>query len=160
MTATIDRSSRTQISLLVIAFVIAVFGDVLGFNQLATQSAFDAVIQICVFVIGFAGIVEAARRLVFASRRSDRLIGIAFAALSLAAIVTWAAGWSTGIQATVVILGGLLISGCGATILWGNRHEHSSESMQVAGLLALAQGLITIWFAVLAFGAINGPIFG
>ena len=155
----LDRSARVDRSMLVIAFVIAIFGDVVGFNQLATQSTFDAIIQLCVFVVGFAGVVEAARRLVFARRSSDRLIGIAFAVLSLAAIITWSAGWATGVQSLVVLIGGLLVAACGVTVLWQNRHEHSSESSQVGGLLALAQGVVMVWFSVLALGAINGPLF-
>jgi|GEM_PF-1074786 len=155
-----QRAPRTNAILLVAIISLAIFGDVLGFNQLATQSPIDAVLQILVFVVGAAGALEAERGFLTETKLSRRLVALGFALLSIAAFATWFAGFSTGVMATLVTLSGLLIGGVGIHTLWGQDQKISSESRQLIGFVALAQGLICVWFGLLAFAAIEGPLFG
>ena len=63
MTTELTRSQRslrsvTQSVILTFSLLLLVLADVLAFNQFATQSATDAILQIVVFAVGGAGLFE------------------------------------------------------------------------------------------------------
>lgn len=154
------RRSPIDSTLFGLAVAAAVIGDILGLNQLATQSPTDAIVQVVVFAVGGAGAIEAARRFVFGRSPVERALAVPFALLAIGGFVAWHTPWSTGAMATLAAVTGLFIGGLGAAMIRRNRRVTDPGPTQMIALAAMAQSLLLIYFAALAIADINGPIFG
>ena len=150
--AAIDRT------LTVVVLVGIALADVLAFNQLATQSPIDGILQLTVVGIGFAGAVEAIRRLAFGAGLVDRLLAVPVASLSIAALLGWRANWPTGADVVLCSLAAVLLVIVGLRSL--ARVETHPTATQVPGVLAVAQALVLGWFAVLAGLSSRAALFG
>lgn len=141
-----------------IAVVLLVLGDVLAFNQLATQSPTDAIIQLSVVGIGFAGAIDAIRRLACARTRTDRLLGLPIAMLAIAAIIGWRARWPIGSEVLTCAVAAALSVVVGLRSL--ARADRDPAASQLPGVFSLAQALVFAWFAVLAALSARAVLFG
>lgn len=160
MTTMPERRSPIDGTLFGLVLAAALLSDILGFNQLTTQSPTDAIVQVIVFSVGGAGAIEAVRRIVFGRSSVERVLAIPFALLSISGFAAWCAPWSTGAMAMITAVSGLFIAGLGAATIRRNRRVTDPGAAQIISLVAMAQGLLLIYFAALAIGDINGPIFG
>jgi hypothetical protein len=160
--ATSGRTTRSVIdaTLLAAALLVAALGDVLGFNQLATQSPTDAIVQVVVVSVFAAGTIEAVRRVLFGRSILGRVLALPIALLAVDGFFAWRVPWTTGAMTLIVGGSGLLVGAIGAWTLWSNRHETDADAVQIAGLLAAAQGLLLVYFALLAVGDINAAFLG
>lgn len=149
--ATKPPSVRTRFDhgLVILVFAIAIFGDVLAFNQLATQSPIDGNLMILVLVVGVAGVVEGLRRIALGGDTTARMIGVVLVALAAMAYVAWSVPWSTEFQGLIVIAAAVVIGLLSISLLWRQRNGEGSDMTQFAGLLALAQAIVAVWFGVL-----------
>ncbi len=156
------RSARSiaQVVLLTASLVLLLLGDVLAFNQLATQSATDAILQLIVFAIGGAGIFECLRRALCSDSALARGSALIPGLLGLAALISWRTqapiGWFVALTVGATIFLGVIT----VRSLWGPAAREGSESAQLVGLLCLAQTIVFAYVA--AFAAIDaGPaLFG
>ena len=150
--ATGPPSLRTRLDhgLVVTVFSIAIFGDVLAFNQLATQSPIDGNLMVLVLVVGLAGALEGIRRVALGGDATARIIGVVLVVLAVIAFLAWSVPWITEFQGLVVIAAAVVIGLLSTSLLWRQRHDASSDATQFAGLLALAQAIVAMWFGVLA----------
>lgn len=149
------------------AATIAVFADVLAFNQVATQSPTDGILQLVVVGVGLAGGIEAIRRLALASDRTDRLLGLPLAALSILAVIGWRAGWPVGGAVIVSAATAVVVGVIGARASLALRAEDDGPSgrpepgsSQFAVILTIAQAMVLAWFAILTAASARGVLFG
>ena len=170
MTASIPTTNRAGRGLspiigdglFVLSLALIVVGDVVAFNQLATQSPTDAIVPILVFVIGAAGLVEALRRAFFAGSGRVRPSAVIPALASLAAFVMWRratpVGWSVILTlAATVFFGSLAIRDLRRSRSTDGANE---DSAQIRGLLCLAQTLVLAYVALLAAADAGPTVFG
>lgn len=150
--------ARVDGVLRVVVHVVVVLADVLAFNQLATQSPTDGILQLTVVGVGFAGALEALRRLAFAATRFDRLLGIPLAALSALALVGWRAQWPVGVGVVCCGLTAVLVAVLGVRALSATARD--PEASQFSAIVTVAQAMILAWFAVLAGVSAGGVLFG
>ncbi|MEX1217986.1 MAG: hypothetical protein WEA11_05645 [Acidimicrobiales bacterium] len=161
MTATDQRRSfsivRTALLVLAIAFLL--LGDILAFNQLATQSAVDAMTQSLVFSIGVAGAFEALRRLSVPKGSGPRMLALIPASLSFAAFVTWRSqlpiGWSLLITAAAACALGTIA----VRTLWGTQRQSQDDTGQIKGLLCSAQTIVFVYLAALVVADAHSVLF-
>lgn len=139
----------TSSVLLVISFAFLILGDVLAFNQLATQSPTDAIVQILVFAIGAAGIIEGARRLLFPSPLCSRASATIPGVLGILAIAVWRAQLPVGFSVIITV---------GAAVGWGfftfrllgrANADRNADAEQILGLFSFAQTIVLAYISVL-----------
>lgn len=147
--------ARLDRTLTVAALAIAVFGDILAFNQLATQSPIDANLVLMIFVVGFAGLVEGLRRAIVGGDTTARLIGVGILALAALSLVAWLDRWSTETQGLIVLAAAIVLGLLSGSLLWRHRRDDADGGAQLVGLLALGQAIIAMWFGVLAIAALG-----
>ena len=157
-------------TLLVLALLAVVLGDVMAFNQLATQSATDAIIPLLVVSIGTAMAIDGLRRIVCRRRRADLVVAAGEAVLSALAWIAWAANWPLAGSAWIAIGAGALVA-VGTNLFPSlpestpNDTTGSAEEVRpgpdlgsVVAVLGLLQAIVLVWFAVLALiDAPTGP---
>ena len=165
MTTTLSASPRTLRSVVHIAFVILasiclVLGDVLAFNQLATQSATDAILQLVVFAVGGAGVFECLRRAFCSHTSRGRLTAIVPGLLSIAAFIAWRSQVSVGWLVVITGAGALALGAVTVRLLWAQDRSGESERDQLLGLLCLAQLIVFAYVGVLAIVDAGSTLFG
>ena len=141
-----------------LVYAIVVLADTLAFNQLATQSPTDGILQLTVVGVGFAGGLEAIRRLVLARSRTDRLLGAPLAALAALAIVGWRAQWPSGAGVVACGLTAVVVGVIGSRAMAATSRD--PEASQFLAILTVTQALILAWFAVLAGVDARAVLFG
>lgn len=137
---------------------IVVLADVLAFNQLATQSPIDGLLQLTVIGVGLAGSIEAVRRLVFGPAGLERLLGAPLAALGVAATIGWRAQWPVGAGVLACALAAIVVAVIGVRALAVT--ARSADTSQFVAILTVAQAMILVWFALLAGADARGVLFG
>jgi len=155
MTTELTRSRRSlrsvaQSVLLSMSLLLLVLADVLAFNQFATQSATDAIIQIIVFAVGGAGLFEFLRRALCCTSTVDRWSAIVPGALSAGAFIAWRMQAPVGGLVIITIASAAFLGVIAVRSLWGPESSKVSESVQLLGLLCLAQTIVLVYVAVLA----------
>jgi hypothetical protein len=155
MTTELTRSRRSlrsvaQSVLLSMSLLLLVLADVLAFNQFATQSATDAIIQIIVFAVGGAGLFEFLRRALCCTSTVDRWSAIVPGALSAGAFIAWRMQAPVGWLVIITIASAAFLGVIAVRSLWGPENSKVSESGQLVGLLCLAQTIVLVYVAVLA----------
>lgn len=162
--ATIDVPGRSRPASILdrvlrpIVYGLVVLADVLAFNQLATQSPTDGIMQLTVVGVGFAGALEAVRRLASAHSTADRLLGLPFGGLALLAIVGWRAQWPVGAGVVICGLAAVVVAVLGVRAMAATSRD--PEASQFLAILTVAQALILAWFAVLAGVDARAVLFG
>ena len=152
--------SIAQIVLVTLTLVFLVLGDVLAFNQIATQSSTDAILQLMVFSIGGAGFVEFIRQAVFGPTMKDRLFALVPGAVSAAALIGWKLQFPVGWSVMVTAIAAAALATVVVRRLWGPSDEQDRDSAQFLGLLCLAQTIIFVYVAVLAAADASSNLFG
>ncbi len=155
MTTELTRSQRslrsvTQSVILTFSLLLLVLADVLAFNQFATQSATDAILQIVVFAVGGAGLFEFLRRVLCCTSATGRRSAIVPGALSTAAFIAWRLHAPVGWLVIITIASAAFLGTIAVRSLWGPESRKVSESVQLLGLLCLAQTIVLVYVAVLA----------
>ena len=155
MTTELTRSQRslrsvTQSVILTFSLLLLVLADVLAFNQFATQSATDAILQIVVFAVGGAGLFEFLRRVLCCTSATGRRSAIVPGALSAAAFIAWRVHAPVGWLVIIMIASAAFLGTIAVRSLWGPESRKVSESAQLIGLLCLAQTIVLVYVAVLA----------
>lgn len=150
-----NRSSRSSLNsaLFTLVLLFVLLGDVLAFNQLATQSPTDAILQLLVFAIGGAGIVESLRRLLTQASPRSRATAVVPGALGGAAIVVWRAQLPLGASLVITSIATLLCGVLAFRLLWGASRSQRAH-IEVLGLLGFAQTIVFGYLTVLA--AVDG----
>jgi membrane protease YdiL (CAAX protease family) len=146
------RSLRSvaQSVLLSISLLLLVLADVLAFNQFATQSATDAIVQIIVFAVGGAGLVEFLRRALCCTSAVGRWSAIVPGALSAGAFIAWHMQAPVGWLVIITITSAAFLGIIAVRSLWGPEDSKVSESAHYVGLFCLAQTIVLVYVAVLA----------
>ena len=152
--------SIAQIVLVTLTLVFLVLGDVLAFNQIATQSATDAILPMMVFSIGGAGFVEFIRQAVFGPTMKERLFALVPGVVSAAALIGWKLQFPVGWSIMVTALAAAALATVVVRRLWGPSDEQDRDSAQFLGLLCLAQTIIFVYVAVLAAADASSNLFG
>jgi fatty-acid desaturase len=152
--------SVLQAVLLTCSLVFLVFADVLAFNQIATQSATDVILHIVVFAIGGAGIFEFLRRVLCSRSASIRWTAIIPAALSLAAFGAWRAQAPVCWFVLITLAATAFLAVITIRSFWGSENDEDSESIQLIGLLCLAQTIVFAYVAALAVIDAGSALFG
>ena len=155
MTTELTRSQRslrsvTQSVILTFSLLLLVLADVLAFNQFATQSATDAILQIVVFAVGGAGLFEFLRRVLCCTSATGRRSAIVPGALSTAAFIAWRLHAPVGWLVIITIASAAFLGTIAVRSLWGPESRKISESAQLVGLFCLAQTIVLVYVAVLA----------
>ena len=147
-----QRSLRSvaQSVLLSMSLLLLVLADVLAFNQFATQSATDAIFQIVVFAVGGAGLFEFLRRALCCTSAVDRWSAIVPGALSAGAFIAWHMHAPVGWLVIITIASAAFLGTIAVRSLWGPESSKLPESVQLLGLLCLAQTIVLVYVAVLA----------
>jgi len=148
-----------------VAFVAALcivgFGYVLGFNQLATQSAIDAVAPVALFSAGFGGLVNGFRRIFIDPVSSGlRAIGLAQILIAVCAIITVVSHLHVSQQA--IATASAAAAGALALVMTRRLHSHGPAEArdQIRSFADLAQTLLLAYFSVLALVEGNIGPFG
>lgn len=155
MTTELTRSRRSlrsvaQSVLLSISLLLLILADVLAFNQFATQSATDAILQIVVFAVGGAGLFEFLRRVLGCTSAAGRWSAIVPGALSAGAFIAWLLHAPVGWLVIITIASAAFLGTVAVRSLWGPEDRKVSESAQLVGLLCLAQTIVLLYVAALA----------
>ena len=155
MTTELTRSQRslrsvTQSVILTFSLLLLVLADVLAFNQFATQSATDAILQIVVFAVGGAGLFEFLRRVLCCTSATGRRSAIVPGVLSTAAFIAWRLHAPVGWLVIITIASAAFLGTIAVRSLWGPESRKVPESAQLIGLLCLAQTIVLVYVAVLA----------
>ena len=156
-----DSRSRADDIIFVVALCIAGFGYVLGFNQLATQSAIDAVPPVALFSAGLGGLVNGFRR-IFIDPVSPglRAVGLAQILIAVYAIITVVFHLHVSQQAIATASA----AAAGALALLMSRQLHSDgpaeARVQIRSFADLAQTLLLAYFSLLALVEGNIGPFG
>jgi hypothetical protein len=165
MTSELKRSRHTvgsiaQIVLTTLTLAFLVLGDVLAFNQIATQSATDAIVQVMVFSIGGAGFVEFIRQAVFGSMMRERLFALVPGAVSAAALIGWKLQFPVSWSIMVTAIAATALASVVVPKLWRPSTEKDGDTAQFLGLLCLAQTIVFVYVAVLAAADASSNLFG
>lgn len=165
MTTSLSASTRSltavsRIVFLTLTCIFLVLGDVLAFNQLATQSATDAIVQLVVFAIGGAGVFECLRRALCSHSSRGRLTAIAPGLLSAAAFVAWRSQVSVGWLVVITAAGALVLGAVTVRLLWAQDRTQAPERDQLLGLLCLAQLIVFVYVGALATIDAGSTLFG
>ncbi len=152
--------SIAQNALVTLTLAFLVLGDVLAFNQLATQSATDAILQLLVFAIGGAGFVAFLRQAVFGTTPKERLLALIPGAVSAAALIGWKMQFPVGWSITVTAVAAVAVATVVVRQLWSPSAERDGDAAQLLGLLCLAQTIVFVYFAVLATADASSTLFG
>ena len=155
MTTELTRPQRSlrsvaQSVLLSMSLLLLVLADVLAFNQFATQSATDAIFQIVVFAVGGAGLFEFLRRVLCCTSAADRWSAIVPGVLSAGAFIAWHMHAPVGWLVIITIASAAFLGTIAVRSLWGPESSKVSESVQLLGLLCLAQTIVLVYVAILA----------
>ncbi|CAB4592185.1 unannotated protein [freshwater metagenome] len=142
--------NRIHEVLLTISLLLLLLADVLAFNQLATQSATDAILQVIVFAVGGAGFFEFLRRTLCSTTTRGRWSGIIPGAMSAAALIAWRTNAPLGWLVIITIASAAFLAVIAFRSLGGSGSAESSESTQIIGLLCLAQTIVLLYVAALA----------
>lgn len=146
--------------LLILAFSALLLGDVLAFNQLATQSPTDAIVQVLVFSIGAAGVIECVRRLVAptasGTRRSAAIPGL----LGVIAIAIWRAQLPVGFAVIVTLAAAVAWGATAFRLLGGATADRDTQAEQLFGLFSFAQTIVLLSIAVLTAIEAGPSLFG
>ena len=143
---------------LVLMLVVVLVGDTMAFNQLATQSATDAILPILVLSVGVTFALEAVRRIVCRRDRADVAIAVASGIVSGLGWIAWTAYWPLAGAAWIVIAAAAL-GGVATNVrpLVPTAHPRQDLGGAVA-VLGLLQTIVLTYFAVLALvDAPTGP---
>ena len=151
---------RTSSALLVAAFAMLLLGDVLAFNQLATQSPTDAIVQIVVFSIGAAGIIECIRRLAAPTSTCPRRSAIVPGLLGTLALATWRAQLPAGIAVILTIAAAIAWGASTFRLLGGSEADQNTDNRQILGLFSFAQTIVLAYVAVLTAIDAGPTLFG
>jgi hypothetical protein len=159
--ASSNRSFSTSLNsaLFVLVLLLVLFGDVLAFNQLATQSPTDALLQLLVFAIGGAGIIESLRRLLTPAPTRSRASALIPGALGIAAVVVWRAELPLGISLIITSIATIISGVLAFRLLWGASRSQQAH-VEVLGLLGLAQTITFGYLTVLAAVDGGSSLFG
>ena len=149
-----------QAVLVTCSLFFVVFADVLAFNQIATQSATDAILQVVVFAIGGAGLFEFLRRALCSRSAGARRTAIIPGALSLAAFGAWRTHANVGWFVIITLAATSFLAVIAIRSLRGSEDTESSESIQLIGLLCLAQTIVFAYVAALAAIDAGSTLFG
>jgi len=165
MTSELTRPRRSagsiaQNALVTLTLAFLMLGDVLAFNQLATQSATDAILQVLVFSIGGAGFVEFIRQAIFGPTIKERLFALVPGAVSVAALIGWKLQFPVGWSITVTAIAAVALATVVVRQLWSPSAERDGDAAQLFGLLCLAQTIVFVYFAVLATADASSNLFG
>ncbi len=137
-----------------------VFGVVVGFNQLATQSPVDAILPVALFSVGLAGVLALVAALVglrpSAPGPTDPLVapgldsGVASFAVGLAALAAVGWRWGVATQAAVVGVQGLrlLVTAAAGVVATLRRSPERPDPYRLA--LTAAEAVVLGVFAVAA----------
>lgn len=154
-----DARGRTDDVTFVVALCLAGFGYVLGFNQVATQSAIDAVAPVALFSAGFAGLVNGFRRILFDPVSSSlRVIGLAQMLIAIYAVATVA--FHSHVSQQAIATASAAAIGLIAVLLTKRLHsdEPPEARDQIRTFADLAQAFLLVYFSLLAFSEGNiGP---
>ncbi len=142
--------SILQAAFLTGSLTLLVLADVLALNQIATQSATDAILQVVVFAIGGAGLFEFLRRMLCSRTAVARWTAIIPAALSIAAFGAWRAQVSVGWFVIITLAATAFLAAITIRSLWGSENDEDSASLQLIGLFCLAQTIVFVYVAALA----------
>jgi hypothetical protein len=165
MTTELEATKRSLHSILETALAtcslfLLVLGDVLALNQIATQSATDAILQIVVFAIGGAGLVEFLRRALCFRTAGARWTAIIPGTLSLAAFGAWRAQVPVGWFVIITLAATAFLAVLTIRSLWGSENDEGSEAIQLIGLVCLAQTIVFVYVAALAAIDAGSTLFG
>ena len=141
---------KTDDVVFVVALCIAGFGYVLGFNQLATQSAIDALPPVALFAAGFAGLLNSSRALfILPASTPRRVVAIAEAILALYAIASVIMHLHVSQQA--IATGACGLAGLLALALRSReRTDRTTDARdQIRTMAAFAQVLLLGYFSIL-----------
>ena len=139
-----------------ITFLVLVLADALAFNQLATQSPTDGIIQLSVVGVGFGGMLTALTMLVAARPRVLLALAPIVGAVAALTLIGWRAQWPIG---TAVVACGI------SAITWGvvasvGRGPDGRPPSRFVTSVAIAQAVIALWFAVLVGIDAHAVLFG
>ena len=148
------RRESADAALGIVIMVVAVLADVLAFNQFATQSAIDAIVQLSFVGVGIGGALEALRRLVLGPTVVDRLLGVPLAVASVVALAGWRAQWPIGWSVLCCLVAGIVVMAIGA------RRMARSERTSAVAVLTLTQAMVLLWFAAVVAVDARGVLFG
>jgi hypothetical protein len=156
-----DTRGRTDDVIFVAALCLAGFGFVLGFNQVATQSAIDAVAPVALFSAGFAGLVNGFRRILVDPVSSTlRVVGLTQMLIAIYAVATVAFHLHVSQQAIATAS----VAAIGALAVLRTRRLHSDGEPeardQIRTFADLAQAFLLIYFSLLACSEGNIGPFG
>lgn len=143
----LTRNLGRACSLLSLALIL--FGDVLAFNQLATQSPTDALLQLVVFAIGGAGVVDCLRRALFPLPTERRFMAIFPGILGAAALLSWRAQLPISTSLVIAVIA-TLTCGLISFRLLRNASRSHRDYPEVLGLLSFAQTIVFGYVTVLA----------
>ncbi|MEI7623592.1 MAG: hypothetical protein WCJ88_08550 [Actinomycetes bacterium] len=156
----------TRLVFLALAFALLILGEVLAFNQLATQSPTDAILPILVFSIGAAGVVECLRRILFPSPSRTRRSAVIPGLLGILSIAAWRAQLAGGFS-VIITLGAALAWGSFAFGLLGKTstdantdNKPTADADQILGLFSFAQTIVLTYIAVLTVIDAGPVLFG
>lgn len=152
--------SIAQIVLVTLTLAFLVLGDILAFNQIATQSATDAILPMMVFSIGGAGFVEFIRQAIFGATMKERLFALVPGALSVAALIGWKLQFPVIWSITVTAIAAAALAAVVVRKLWSPSDERDGDAAQLLGLLCLAQTIVFVYIAVLAAADASSNLFG
>jgi hypothetical protein len=156
-----DRSSASPINSALFGIVLALIliGDVLAFNQLATQSPTDALLQLLVFAVGGAGIFEALRRLLTPLPNQSRASAFFPGLVGCAALIAWRAELPLGIWLIITSIATVASGILAFRLLWGASRSQQTH-IEILGLLGFAQTIAFGYLTVLAAVDGGAALFG
>lgn len=145
-------------TLAVVVLALAVLADTLAFNQLATQSAIDGMIQLSVLGVGATGALLALTLLFLPDPRGERALVPVSAALAVVSFIGWRAQWPIGwaVLGCAASAAVWLVLGLRSTA-WARVGPVDPRFVAVA---TTTQGLIFLWFAALVAIDARQVLFG
>lgn len=152
--------SIAQIVLVTLTLAFLVLGDVLAFNQIATQSATDAILPMMVFSIGGAGFVEFIRQAVFGPTMKERLFALVPGVVSAGALIGWKLQFPVIWSIVVTAIAAAALATVVVRKLWSPSTGGDGDATQLIGLLCLAQTIVFVYLAVLAAADASSNLFG
>ena len=156
------RRPTVRACLVAVMVVMVLVGDVLAFNQLATQSPTDAIVPVIVLVIGGGGVLEGLRRVLVPRTSESRSSAVVPGMCGVAALVTWRLQAPVGWSVILTIVAAVFVGTLALQDLRGNGagDDESGDARQVRGLLCLAQTLVLVSVASLAAADAGSTLFG
>lgn len=145
------RSGRVRHTIGVVlqaaVLVALVLADVLAFNQLTTQSAIDGIIQLSVVGVGAGGVLLAAALLVLPLPAVERTLAPLVALLAVSTLAGWRGGWPIGWAVLACAISGIVWILLGSR--WSARARLVTGRSRTPATIAVLQGVISLWFAML-----------